>query len=436
MTLLQAVSNRNNRAPLSNINEGGGAKYNVLSNAATTATTALSTAATKNHNNNGLNPFGLHSQSQSGGTSFLRSVSESQPHSLTKSHSASPSKKKDIEIVTLLSDDDDDDVHHDAATTTTTNADAADQDVDILKKALSDSIDREANAGSQWLPELTEEAVKALDTAQPRRRGKSRKKSSRRKRREAADSEHTATALDSERGSRSKSRSKKRKKQRRESSREREQKRKRKRSPSVTPALSAVSLISTTASDALSFQTTGSDVSYKGDGGGGGGASTGGDVVGGEASHQMVTRRQRRKRTCNIDKEFDAEEQRIKLQEDTVQEPVSGNAYIVAYAESLHLDEMQMRRGEVFPVLREMPRSALIGYCDYYKLRHSKRSKDNRLLQIVTKHFILHNREKNGTRSIDDMERDLFWHSICHQHNSEGAEQRASGKEPSSGNVS
>jgi len=71
----------------------------------------------------------------------------------------------------------------------------------------------------------------------------------------------------------------------------------------------------------------------------------------------------------------------------------------------------------VFPVLRGMPRSALISYCDYYKLRHSKRSKDNRLLQIVTKHFILHNREKNGRRSIEDMERDLFWHSICHKHN-------------------
>ena len=62
-----------------------------------------------------------------------------------------------------------------------------------------------------------------------------------------------------------------------------------------------------------------------------------------------------------------------------------------------------------------MPRQDLIKYCDYYKLRYSKRSKDNRLLQIVTKHFILHNRAKYQHSSIEELEQDLFWHSICHQ---------------------
>eukprot|EP01084_Bolivina_argentea_P289847 497791_1 len=135
-------------------------------------------------------------------------------------------------------------------------------------------------------------------------------------------------------------------------------------------------------------------------------------------------RRTRRKRMCNIDKEFDEEERLIKYKEDLLHgnEAISGNAYIVAYAESLHLDDMKIKQNECFPILRQMPRSALMKYCDYYKLRHSKRSKDNRLLQIVTKHFILHNREKNTDRSIEDMECDLFWHAVCWNHNNNKSE--------------
>jgi len=126
--------------------------------------------------------------------------------------------------------------------------------------------------------------------------------------------------------------------------------------------------------------------------------------------------RTRRKRMCNLDKELEAEERLARLEEQRDRRPISGNAYIVAYAESLHLDEMKLRDDECFPVLRQLPRSGLIKYCDYYRLRYSKRSKDQRLLQIVTKHFILHNREKYADRSVEEMERDLFWHSVCHRH--------------------
>ena len=136
-------------------------------------------------------------------------------------------------------------------------------------------------------------------------------------------------------------------------------------------------------------------------------------------SSSIASRRQRRRRMCNIDKEFEEMERQKKKER---QQPISGNAYIVAYAESLHLDDMEMREDECFPVLESMSRSALIKYCDYYKLRHSKRSKDNRLLQIVTKHFILHNREKYQHSSIEEMERDLFWHSVCHQSNNDNKE--------------
>lgn len=136
-------------------------------------------------------------------------------------------------------------------------------------------------------------------------------------------------------------------------------------------------------------------------------------------NHQtLAPMRPRRKRRCNLDKEFDEEERRILNTENMrIHDPVSDNPFVVAYAEELHLDEFEMEKNEYFPILKEMPRTALIKYCDYYKLRYSKRSKDNRLLQIVTKHFIIHNREKNTLRSIEDMERDLFWHSVCHRWN-------------------
>merc|ERR1712154_193083 len=130
-------------------------------------------------------------------------------------------------------------------------------------------------------------------------------------------------------------------------------------------------------------------------------------------SSTIASRRQRRRRMCNIDKEF-MELERMKQES---KQPVSGNPYVVAYAESLHLDDMEIMENECFPVLESMSRSALITYCDYYKLRHSKRSKDARLLSIVTKHFILHNRTKYEHSSIEDMEKELFWHSVCHRIN-------------------
>ena len=408
MTLLQSYSNHNARRALSN---GVGAKAltakysNILNPPNSINPNALRL--------NGMNPIlGHHNVTGTQSTrSTSRSMAESQPNSLSNSRTVSPSKKKEIPII-LLSDDD--------------------EDEEVSKKS-TDSIHQITNRelDDQFVPELVADvggsdgglhcgisdqinSSKPLNTTKISRSDKRYKN----KKAEERDSENVEPSIRS--STRSKSRSKKRK-ERRDRSRhrehERERKRKRKRSPSATSMVSMGSLVSDTRSQC----TTGSDESYKADKSD---CKRNGEGQSNESSHSMVTRRQRRKRTCNIDKEFDAEEHRIKLQEHTVQEPVSGNAYIVAYAESLHLDEMQMRDGEVFPVLREMPRSSLIAYCDYYKLRHSKRSKDNRLLQIVTKHFILHNREKNGQRSIEDMERDLFWHSVCHQHNSRGSAER------------
>jgi len=409
MTLLQTISNHSAAHQRALGSNGVGAKalsakYSNILNAPNTvnavpsvnSSTPNAIAATLH----GLKPHHKHH-------STSRSMSGSQSNSLSNSRTASPFKKREIEVVTLLSDDDDDEEEEDEAANSLRKSTAI---------ANSHDVDRHLNSShsrDHWLPPPDSCSPSIPSTTI---RSKEReKKRPHHKRRDAENAENAAKHWNAENvenaenvlhsncgeieGVRSKSRTKKRK-DRRDRSSERERKRKRKRSPSATSVLSGSSLVSDTRSQC----TTGSDESYKAEG-----------------SHETVTRRQRRKRTCNIDKEFDAEEQRIKLAEDTVH-TVSGNAYIVAYAESLHLDELQMRKGEVFPVLRGMPRSALIAYCEYYKLRHSKRSKDNRLLQIVTKHFILHNREKNGMRSIEDMERDLFWHSVCHSHNSCGAE--------------
>merc|ERR1712096_171271 len=174
--------------------------------------------------------------------------------------------------------------------------------------------------------------------------------------------------------------------------------RKRKRSPSAASTVSGNSTVSDTLS-ASSLLSRDSDESYK---------------VGRQRQRQGK-KRGRKKRMCNVDKELEAEERLLRLEEQRERRPISGNAYIVAYAESLHLDEMKLKEDECFPVLRQMPRSGLVKYCDYYRLRYSKRSKDDRLLQIVTKHFILHNRDKYSDRSVDEMERDLFWHSVCHR---------------------
>jgi len=439
MTLLQTWSNQNACGLSKGVGKYLGpdtitAKYGPIPNAS-------------NHNNhslglNAVNPMipkmGHHLNSIQTASTASRSLSGSQPNSLSNSRTVSPSKKKElpVNVVSLLSDDEEDDDVLRKSTTTTMNQStdsAATSQPEMIPELYVSNIQQYASGLSKgvgsYLGPLPD-GIEVMDEHKvfdPLNIGPltSSLKNGNMESIESMDSSHSIpNHKEFEIGNvestviRSKSRTKKRK-ERRDRSRDRERqreeqqerKRKRKRSPSAASQVSTGSLISDTRSQC----TTGSDESYKADCKMNGGGEVDNDSN--ASGHNMVTRRQRRKRTCNIDKEFDAMERRIKLQEDTVQEPVSGNAYICAYAESLHLDEMQMKKGEVFPVLRGMPRSALISYCDYYKLRHSKRSKDNRLLQIVTKHFILHNREKNGRRSIEDMERDLFWHSICHKHN-------------------
>jgi len=84
--------------------------------------------------------------------------------------------------------------------------------------------------------------------------------------------------------------------------------------------------------------------------------------------------------------------------------------------------EMEMDDSEIFPVLRKMKRRDLIKYCAHYKLSHSQETHREKLLAIVTKHFIQRSRIKNDT-SIEFFEEELFWHSIVDNANMHGQEE-------------